>query len=63
MIDIKLIQKSAINEIVFYEITVIRIKVFMMNNIQNSLSFLPFNQVIQTPVTTKNSISILYFIL
>ena len=32
-----------INEIVFNEITIIRIKVFMMNNFQNTLSFLSFN--------------------
>ena len=31
-----------INEIVFDEITVIMIKVFMMNNIQNTLSFFVF---------------------
>ena len=61
--DIKLIQKFAINEIVFYEITVVFIKVFMMNNIQNTFSFLSFNQIVQTPITTKNSISVLYFIL
>ena len=52
-----------INEIVFYEITVVFIKVFMMNNIQNTLSFLSFNQIVQTPITAKNSISVLYFIL
>ena len=52
-----------INEIVFNEITVVFIKVFMMNNIQNTLSFLSFNQIVQTPITAKNSISVLYFIL
>ena len=52
-----------INEIVFNEITIVVIKVFMMNNIQNTLSFLSFNQIVQAPITTKNSISILYFIL
>ena len=52
-----------INEIIFCEITVIFIKVFVMNNIQNTLSFLSFNQIVQTPITTKNSITVLYFIL
>ena len=52
-----------INEIIFNEITVVFNKIFMMNNIQNTLSFLSFNQIVQTPITTKNSISVLYFIL
>ena len=52
-----------INEIIFYEITVVFIKIFMMNNIQNTFSFLSFNQIEQTPITAKNSISVLYFIL
>ena len=34
-----------------------------MNNIQNTFSFLSFNQIIQTLITTKNSSSVLYFIL
>ena len=44
--DIKLIQKLVINKIVFDEITIIMIKVFMMNHIQNTLSFLSFNQIV-----------------
>ena len=35
-----------INEIVFDEITIVMIKVFMMNNIQNTFSFLSFNQIV-----------------
>ena len=46
IIDIKLIQKLVINEIIFYEITIVRIKVFMMNGIQNTFTFLPFNQIV-----------------
>ena len=52
-----------INEIVFNEITILVIKVFMMNTIQNTFSFLSFNQIVQTPITAKNSISVLHFIL
>ena len=41
--DIKLIQKLMINEIIFNEITIVMIKVFIMNHIQNTFSFLSFN--------------------
>ena len=44
--DIKLIQKLVFNEIVFNGITIVMIKDFMMNNIQNTLSFLSFNQIV-----------------
>ena len=35
-----------INEIVFNEITIVIIKVFMMNNFQNTFTFLSFNQIV-----------------
>ena len=35
-----------------YKITVIFIKMLIMNNIKNWLSFLSFVQIVQTPVTT-----------
>ena len=52
-----------INEIIFYEITIVFIQILVMNNIQNTFSFLSFNQIVQTPITAMNSISVLYFIL
>ena len=35
-----------INKIILYEITIVMIKVFMMNDIQNTFSFLSFNQIV-----------------
>ena len=48
--DIKLVLN--IYEIIFYKITIIFIKSFIMNNIQNTLSFLSLIQIMQTPITT-----------
>ena len=49
-------------KVFFYKIAIVIIKMRIMYYINKTFSILSFQQKVKTPVTTENSVSILYFI-